>query len=346
MSRGAVSMIEAAYTWEPDEEAWLSSLAEASRGYDLGPGIALGIVALGEHPSLHSIVGTSHAAESLRPIANFIERLPPSLGRAFFAPTEFAGNAAWRMRRLAKKRNAFRAQLPPMWAVVSGDARREAMFIGFLGSQPSFQPDLAFPHRDRKVLGFVGAHLSAALRLRRALRPAPDAPHVEAVLDSSGRVHDARGRAMSRETRESLSLAVVQSERARGALRTADEAEAASLWRALVDGRWSIVEVIESDGKRMLLACANPPDGADRSIAAALDADERSLVWLAALGHSHKYLAYELGVNVSTIVRRLDRIMQKLGIASRRELLRKLATQPLPHVQVAPEGSRGRPRGS
>jgi len=40
--------------------------------------------------------------------------------------------------------------------------------------------------------------------------------------------------------------------------------------------------------------------------------------------HSHKYIAYELGVTVSSVVRRLKSAMLKLGVATRHDLLRKL----------------------
>lgn len=55
--------------------------------------------------------------------------------------------------------------------------------------------------------------------------------------------------------------------------------------------------------------------------------DERDIVLLAAFGHTYKFVAYETGITVSNLVRRLQSAMLKLGIASRRDLLRKLGRQ-------------------
>ncbi len=50
-------------------------------------------------------------------------------------------------------------------------------------------------------------------------------------------------------------------------------------------------------------------------------------MWLAAFGHTYKFVAYEPGITVSNLVRRLQSAMLKLGIASRHDLLRKLGRQ-------------------
>jgi hypothetical protein len=55
----------------------------------------------------------------------------------------------------------------------------------------------------------------------------------------------------------SLVDAAKRTERARS--RKANSEERLALWTALVESRWSIVESIEHDGKRMLLACRNEP---------------------------------------------------------------------------------------
>src|SRR6185503_1950304 len=116
--------------------------------------------------------------------------------------------------------------------------------------------------------------------------------------------------------------AVVRRERARGRMRRVDADEAAQLWSVLVSGRWSIVDFVDRDGKRLLLARKNPVGGPD---IAALTAEERDVVWLATQGHSRKYIAYELGLSVAQVGRRLASAMRKLRVPSRRDLVRRFA---------------------
>ncbi len=325
-------MIEAAYRHVPTETEWLSSLLAASGAYDMGCGVVACTVSFSARTELRSIVATPGAEGTQRHIESFLGALPGRLGAAVLAPTEFVGNAAWRVNRVlaaAKSRGTaamWPAPLPPMWALTAGDGSKEALVLAFPTANESFAPEVAFPHRDSRTLGLVGAHISAALRLRGALGTeavpgdADDAA-TDAVLSPDGRVLHARGAGKSTRARASLSEAVLRSERARGRLRRTSSEEATSLWKALVSGRWSIVELVERDGKRLLLARANSPDSPER---AALEPEERDVVWLVALGHSYKYVAYELGLTRSSVVRRLQRAMLKLGVANRAELLRKL----------------------
>jgi DNA-binding NarL/FixJ family response regulator len=106
-------------------------------------------------------------------------------------------------------------------------------------------------------------------------------------------------------------------------MRRASPEEALALWTALVQGRWTILDVAERDGKRLVLARRNPLGGPPLL---ELTPDERDVTWLAAHGHSYKYIAYELGLPLSTVADRLRRAMRKLRVRSRGELLRKLGT--------------------
>jgi DNA-binding CsgD family transcriptional regulator len=49
------------------------------------------------------------------------------------------------------------------------------------------------------------------------------------------------------------------------------------------------------------------------------------VVSYAVLGHSLKYIAYELGLAISTVSGNLGTAMRKLGVASRAELVRLFA---------------------
>jgi DNA-binding CsgD family transcriptional regulator len=176
--------------------------------------------------------------------------------------------------------------------------------------------DESFPRGHRAMLDALGPHLGSALRLRRALRRAPTADDAttEAILSPDGRVLDAR--APARKSLIDLFEAVKRTERAR--TRRASEEEKLELWTALVDARWSIVESVERDGKRMLLACRNSP-----RVAAfrKLTARERCVTEYALLGHPHKYVAYELGISVPNVSTTLKTVMRKLGVRTRAELV-------------------------
>lgn len=112
-----------------------------------------------------------------------------------------------------------------------------------------------------------------------------------------------------------------------GVVESARHRPAADLWQALVSSRGSIVETVETverDGKRFLLARANPLGSPELT---SLTRDESDIVWLAAFGHTYKFVAYEPGFTVSNLVRRLPPAMLKLGVASRHDLLRKPGRQ-------------------
>jgi DNA-binding CsgD family transcriptional regulator len=331
MKADPVRIIEAGYTHFPGETSWLAGLLDASAPYDVGGGVLALTVDLGERPRVREICASPEAAGAAPSIESFVRGLSQPLARAMFAPSEFVGNGAWRLNRISSTPSSAvphaprRAPaLPPIWGLSAGDGTKHAVVVAFPASPRDFAPDKAFPHRDRRLLGLVGAHLGAALRLRAAARAdaRPEDGVTEAVLSPSGRVLDAGTACQSRQTRRSLSEAVLRAERARGKLRRTDEAEATNLWKALVAGRWSIVEIVERDGKRLLLARANRPEYPDQT---ALTAEENDVVWLATLGHSYKYIGYELGLTVSSVVRRLNRAMTKLGVSTRSELVRKLA---------------------
>jgi len=52
-----------------------------------------------------------------------------------------------------------------------------------------------------------------------------------------------------------------------------------------------------------------------------LTARQRGVVSYVALGHSYKYVAYELGISITAVATDLRDAMRKLGIRSRAELI-------------------------
>jgi DNA-binding NarL/FixJ family response regulator len=105
---------------------------------------------------------------------------------------------------------------------------------------------------------------------------------------------------------------------ARGSLRRRDRGEAVNAWRALVAGRWSLIDRFEADGRRYVVARLNPIGGATPK---ALTARERDVVRMRASAQSLKNIAAELGLGVSTISSDLRCAVGKLGLRSAAELI-------------------------
>jgi DNA-binding NarL/FixJ family response regulator len=95
------------------------------------------------------------------------------------------------------------------------------------------------------------------------------------------------------------------------------------LWRALIHAEWSLIDTVESDGKRVVVARRNRPATPRHR---ALTRMERVVAFYAAAGHSHKTMAYELGLTASTVSLHLRSALVKLGIGTRAELARLYGT--------------------
>ena len=92
---------------------------------------------------------------------------------------------------------------------------------------------------------------------------------------------------------------------------------AATLWQGLLDGHWALLAHTDSGSERLLLARRN---GRAARMSQSLSAREQSAAKLAVLGHSTKYIAYELAVAVSTASTLVSSAIRKLGLRSRVEL--------------------------
>jgi DNA-binding CsgD family transcriptional regulator len=313
-ARNTLGLLESAYAFGLDDASWLAALASGLRAFDLGGGFALYVSELGEQIRMRSALCASNRIDegNLREV---VLKVPPSIYRRAHAPTplRFSGEyfPVTTSRTHADLSSALSFEVPVGWGICAGDANVETITLVFYCDRAS---DLT--ERDRATLDCIGAHLGCALRLRSLLGEAPSSEHrdVEAVLSSEGTVLDLRGAAV--DERPSLVDAVRRSERAR--LRGAMAEERLELWTALVEGQWSILEHVERDGKRLLLACRNEPRV--RRVRA-LTSRERSVAQYAALGHPLKYIAYELGISISAVDAALDRALTKLRLGSRTELL-------------------------
>lgn len=182
---------------------------------------------------------------------------------------------------------------------------------------------------ETELLLMLGAHITAGLRLRRQLgegQPFGRAPEDGAILDGEARLVHAEGEACEKGARAELRHAARDIDWARSA-RSGRDRDAVAIWRGLVQGRWSLVEHFDSDGKRFIVAHKNPENVVDPR---ALGEQERRVVGLAAHGHSNKLIAYHLGVASSTVATHLRSALRKLGLGSRDELVRVLGSSELP----------------
>lgn len=184
--------------------------------------------------------------------------------------------------------------------------------------------------RDQEIWQMVGAHLVSGFRLRQGLEEARNAVKIgtafpndaEAVIDPKEmRIVDAVGRAAEKTAGEFIREAARSIDRARGRLRREDPEEALGIWRALVEGRWSMVDWFDSDGRRFVLAHANPPDIKDPR---GLSERERQVATYAALGETNKLISYRLGISQSTVSTVLKMAMHKLGAQTRPQLVEML----------------------
>jgi DNA-binding NarL/FixJ family response regulator len=320
----ALRVVEAGYRWVEDDREWLKGIAEAANAFSIGAGVAAYTLDLTDGPEIPSFVGLKTTKDFESRVRAFTDSFDLETARQMYAPTEFVGNALYRLRRIARTRKKSvdkltRGTTISAFALIGGDPRSKSVALVF-PTHDSVDPDQPFPRA--RMLGLAAAHLGAATRLRRLAMPATiDGEGTESILSPKGEVLHAVGDARDKGNRESLVEAVVRRERARGRLRRSDPEEAAQLWSVLVSGRWSIIDFVDRDGKRLLLARKNPVQGPD---VLALGDEERDVVWLATLGHSRKYIAYELGLATATVTKRLGSALRKLRIANRRELLRKL----------------------
>ncbi len=184
--------------------------------------------------------------------------------------------------------------------------------------------------QDAQRWQMLAAHVEAGHRLRRGLdAQAPrevslsPLPHeAEAILDGSRfRVTDAVGQAQEQNTTRRLREAAVAVDRARGRMRERDPENALEIWKALVRGRWSLVDWFDTDGRRFVLAIPNQPHVTDPR---GLTERENQVVTYAVLGHSNKMIAYRLGLSPSRVSTILRTAMRKLGFRTRTQLVKQM----------------------
>ena len=181
--------------------------------------------------------------------------------------------------------------------------------------------------QDSERWQMLAAHVETGHRLRRGLSTPSTAEEggtelplsAEAIFDASNfRLTEAVGPAQPSAATRKLRDAAIRVDRARGRLRRDDPDEALQIWKAMVRGRWSMVDWFDSDERRYVLAVPNSPTVTDPR---GLTERENQVVGAAVLGHSNKMISYRLGLSTSRVSTLLRSAMRKLGFRTRTQLV-------------------------
>ncbi len=163
----------------------------------------------------------------------------------------------------------------------------------------------------------IAAHLGAAARLRFDSTGSP----VEGILSPDGRLLDARGPASTPTSRDALRRAALAIERARLRDRRTDIDGVLDAWRAVYERRWTLVESVESDGRRLLLARVNVPQ--ERTVPGGTERQQQ-IAALLAQGFPQKAIAFELQIAPSTVAFHVRRLAATLGLSTVPEMVVRL----------------------
>jgi DNA-binding CsgD family transcriptional regulator len=173
------------------------------------------------------------------------------------------------------------------------------------------------PPAEEGLWSRLGAHIAAGHRLLRRLRGRVGSDGAEVIVDPQGRLQHVDPVVRDKVALESLRERVVAIDSARAKQRS-DGRVATEVWTGLAEGRWSLVDQFDRDGRRFYLARVNVPS----TPVAKLTEREAAVARAASHGHSNKLIAYELGIPASTVASHLKSACAKLGAPSRTALIR------------------------
>ncbi|MBT8453872.1 MAG: helix-turn-helix transcriptional regulator [Deltaproteobacteria bacterium] len=335
----AIDLIEVAYDLEGSDSDWLSQVMDAA-----APMIDHGLGMFG-----FAFVRPEGGGGSDAVIGDMqLRALPPDFPARFAAATQVLSP------------EFVRSVTPPgyagTWSEIARDHPEEFQALlenlGYveLFGMTAIDPDgvgvdISAPLRETMKLSaksrerwqMLGAHIASAYRLRRALMGSEgdssddteSLPYgAEAVLDANHlQIVDAIGPAKDRSAAQVLRRAARKIDKARGQLRKDDPRKALETWKALVRGRWSVVDWFDSDGRRFVLARPNPPKVFDPR---GLSAQECQVVTYVLFGDTNKLIAYRLGLSQGRVSVLLKSAMHKLGAKSKAQLVQKLGPLGVP----------------
>ncbi len=336
----AVDLVEAIYDLEKSDSDWLDQLVEVGAStFDHGMGFAIT-----EYVATPCDEGTRISERLLRTVSlpadhgervqEALRALPPAM-IVDINPPGYAGT--WTEICKGHPDECQRVLEIFGFGDMLGILARDPNGIGMRVSVPL--PEVAeLPPKAREEWQMLGAHLATSYRLRRALASSKEPRTLlaggfprgaEAVIDSRQlRVLHAVDRAKPENAAEALRRGARRIDRARSKALRDDSSAALRAWRALIEGRWSLVDWFDTDARRFLVAIPNPPEVRDPR---GLTEQECQVVEYALLGEPNKLIAYRLGLSQARVSRLLHSAMKKLGVKTRAQLSTKLP--PLHSIQ-------------
>jgi DNA-binding CsgD family transcriptional regulator len=320
----AAPVLEAIYRIDLPLDEWLAGIVaetsasangaiHAAHAFEVGPGLDVRI---------RAIVGD--APEINRGFRDAV----PDLDPAVFARTALSGKRAFSLRGIYKTKvppalRAFLRQfsMRDTWQANGTSSDRGGAILAF--GLPAIAQ---LPRGIEASWGRIGSHLAAAHRLRDRLERGGPLPSA-CILTPGGRVVHAEGPGQAASEREVLRDAARAIDRARTRAYRNDPEHVLAAWRALVGGRWSLLDAFESDGRRLMVAKVNEPAALDRPAADALPLRARQVAMRLARGEANKVIAYELGVSASTVAWHVRKLAERIGVRTRVELVQRLAAR-------------------
>jgi DNA-binding CsgD family transcriptional regulator len=331
MKADHVAVIEAAYRLEADEQSWLLDIARAAcplfhGGFNMASwtfgmtpqgDVSIGTrVTIGPPEFMDDMIAArdSFGQEALNrmvldgPCKSVVE----ILGAPFLESTP-------EVRHVTKQYG-----LKDLLLISAADPTGHGVGIG-LSFDAWWRGSPAFRRRWSRL----AVHWAAGYRARRALAAAGIGgatavlDSAEAVLTPGGKVAHASRDAKSARAREALRRAARAVDEARSRLRFRDADQAIDLWQGLFAGRWSLMDVFDSDGRRFVVARRNDPDVPARG---GLSTRELQVLAYRAQAHPLKLIAYECGLSVGTVAGYLRSACNKLGVKTPAEIARLFST--------------------
>jgi DNA-binding CsgD family transcriptional regulator len=323
--RRPLDLLEAAYRLDGTEDDWVRGLQE--RAAEVFAGEALGGVAYtftGRARSdgltvIDSFANTHAKGRGISPTWRSIVRYFPSMAPELQNRVLFSGCVADTWSAIT----GLGPELPrhPQWTDRSGfDASIANDTLGLVcHSGPLGGAVIGVPLREtqpldedeRRLWRRIAIHVGTALRLRRGVGPVWE--RADAVLSPHGRVQHLAAPADGPVIQEGLAR------RRRARSRDMSPPAALDVWQGLLDGRWSLVDPLDTDGQAFVLAVRNEPGN---DLTSTLTDRQRSAVALAALGYGNKQIGYSLGLTATAVGMLLRRARLATRAGSRAELVR------------------------
>lgn len=322
-----ISTVEAVYRLDVSDREWMSGILRTiRREWDDGFGVGMFDVRIGDDglPEIGTTVFEGELGDTFDPV---VRAMNASLDQAqvehSYRREHVFGTLSERMKEVRpdfREDPVYREYAHPhgvydFLATKVADPSGTMLLMG-----APLEEIRTTTESERAKWSRVAAHVAAGFRLRlRGLPNDTESSDVDAVLSSEGHLLHLDSSVLDADaSRESLERAAEDIGRARAGMRQTEPYRALELWQALVDGRYTLVEHIDTDGQTYLLARRNDPK---TETPAALDQRARQIVQYAALGHSNPLIAYELGFDEEVVSTVLDEALSTLNLDSRDALV-------------------------